>query len=86
MPKAKLLTAAAAAGVSGRVKNFLPKDKQQRSFVADSMRTQDVYIQGGTWIFDKQGIPVWSHIDDSPENHASIDDVEEKLRELKDNS
>lgn len=83
MPKAKLLSAAAAAGLTGRVKNFMPKNKQQRSFVADSMRTQDVYIQGGTWIFNKGGAPFWFHIDQSPENHATINEIDEKLHQWK---
>ncbi|MCS0655658.1 AhpC/TSA family protein [Cytobacillus firmus] len=48
-----------------------------------SMKTQDVYIQGGTWLFSPQGKILWNHIDESPENHAKIDDVFKKMDEVK---
>ncbi|WP_246125580.1 peroxiredoxin-like family protein [Alkalicoccus halolimnae] len=83
MPKLKLLTMAAAGGVTGKIKNFLPKEKGQRKFVADSMKIQDVYIQGGTWIFNSDSELVWNHIDSSPEDYASLEDIEQILEQIK---
>lgn len=82
MPKVKLLAMAAAGGITGKIKNFFPKEEKQRAFVTKSMKTQDVYIQGGTWIFDKNGELYWSHIDDAPDKHASIEEIKNKLEEM----
>jgi hypothetical protein len=43
------------------------------------MKTQDVYIQGATFLFDEKGKVVWKHIDQSPEDHASIDTLLDKI-------
>ncbi|RPF51030.1 alkyl-hydroperoxide reductase/thiol specific antioxidant family protein [Aquisalibacillus elongatus] len=74
-PKLKLLTKALLGVVFRKVKNFIPKDKQQADFVKKSMATQDVYIQGGTLIFDEQGKLLWKHLDQSPEYHAKLRDI-----------
>lgn len=83
MPKVKLLAMALAGGITGRIKNFLPKEENQRSFVVRSMKTQDVYIQGGTWIFDKDGNLEWSHIDQSPEQHAAVEEIKYRLENMR---
>ena len=51
MPKWKLLSKAAFGFITGKVKGFVPDNEKQKEFVMKSMKTQDVYIQGGTWLF-----------------------------------
>ncbi|QHE53939.1 peroxiredoxin-like family protein [Pontibacillus sp. HMF3514] len=75
MQKWKLLSKALWGAVTGKVKNFLPNDENQKEFVKNSMKTQDVYIQGGTWLYDENGQVIWHHIDSSPEDHAKLDTV-----------
>lgn len=75
MPKWKLLAKAGFGFVTGQVKGFIPDEEKQKQFVMKSMKTQDVYIQGGTWLYSSQGELLWNHVDSSPENHASIDEV-----------
>jgi hypothetical protein len=79
MAKWKLLAKAGKAYLKGGKKAFLPEDKGQREVVQESLNTQDLYIQGGSWIFDEKGNVVWSHIDESPEDHASIDELVKQL-------
>jgi peroxiredoxin len=79
MPKWKLLGKALFGFVTGKVKNFLPDEQGQKKFVQKSMKTQDVYIQGATFLFDEKGKVVWKHIDQSPEDHASIDNLLDKI-------
>lgn len=81
MPKWKLLAKAGFGFVTGQVKNFIPKNEKQKEFVMKSMKTQDVYIQGGTWLFSPEGKILWKHIDESPEDHAKIDDVLRQMNE-----
>lgn len=80
MPKLKLLSMAAIGFVTGKVKNFLPKEATQKSFVKKSMKTQDVYIQGGTWLFDENSNVLWKHVDKSPDDHASIVDIKKQVK------
>jgi peroxiredoxin len=79
MPKWKLLSKALFGFVTGKVKNFLPDEQGQKKFVQKSMKTQDVYIQGATFLFDEKGKVVWKHVDQSPEDHASIDTLLNKI-------
>jgi hypothetical protein len=79
MAKWKLLAKAGKAYLKGGKKAFLPEDEGQREVVQESLNTQDLYIQGGSWIFDEKGNVVWSHIDESPEDHASIDELVKQL-------
>lgn len=79
MPKWKLLSKAAIGFIFGLVKNFIPKDPAQKKVVLESMKTSDVYIQGGTWLFSADGKVIWKHIDQSPENHAQMDEIMEHL-------
>lgn len=83
MAKWKLLAKAGLGFLTGQVKNFIPKDDKQKEFVMKSMKTQDVYIQGGTWLFTPQGNILWKHIDQSPEDHAKIDDVLKQMDKVK---
>ncbi|WP_281242824.1 peroxiredoxin-like family protein [Salisediminibacterium halotolerans] len=80
MPKGKLLAKAAWAGVTGQVKNIMPKDQKQRDVVMTSMKQSDVYIQGGTWLFNEDGELLFEHRDASPEDHLSA----ERLLQLTD--
>lgn len=79
MPKWRLLSQAAFGFVFGKVKNFIPKDPDQKKVVLHSMKTSDVYIQGGTWLFSEDGKVIWKHIDQSPEDHAGIDEIIKQL-------
>ncbi|WP_091772793.1 AhpC/TSA family protein [Piscibacillus halophilus] len=71
MPMAKVMVGV----VFGKFKDLIPKDKQQASFVKKSMTTQDVFIQGGTFIFNENGKLLWKHLDESPEKHATIEQI-----------
>lgn len=75
MPKWKLLFQAVMAFMKNGTKAFLPKDEAQKKLVQKAMKTHDIYIQGGTWIYDEQGKVIWKHIDTEPEDHASIDTI-----------
>jgi AhpC/TSA antioxidant enzyme len=79
MPKWKLLGKALFGFVTGKVKNFLPDEQGQKKFVQKSMKTQDVFIQGATLLYNEKGKAVWKHVDQSPEDHASIDDLLNKI-------
>jgi hypothetical protein len=81
MAKWKLLAKAGKAFLKGGKKAFLPKDEGQREVVQESLKTQDIYIQGGSWIFDEKVNVVWSHIDKTPEDHASIGELLKQLNE-----
>lgn len=81
MPKWKLLSMAAIGFITGKVKNFVPKEEQKKEFVLSSMKTQDVYIQGGTWLISKNGDVLWKHIDQSPEDHPSVDEIISRIKE-----
>ncbi|WP_369810569.1 AhpC/TSA family protein [Guptibacillus hwajinpoensis] len=83
MPKWKLLGQAAIGFVTRKLDGFIPKEQEKKDFVLKSMKTQDVYIQGGTWIYDERGVMIWNHIDQSPEDHAKIDTVLDVLKKNK---
>jgi hypothetical protein len=80
MPKRKLLLKAAGLFVTKGMKAFVPRDAEQKRLVQQAMKTHDIFIQGGTWIYDEKGMTIWSHIDSSPEDHASIDTILTKLK------
>lgn len=80
MPKWRLLLKAGKAYLKGGKKAFLPGDEKQREVVKESLNTQDVYIQGGAWIYNDRSKVTWSHIDESPEDHAAIDELLKNLR------
>lgn len=75
MKKWKLLYLAGKAFLKGGTRAFFPDGVMQKRVVREAMKTQDVYIQGGSWIFNDKGSVIWSHIDTSPEDHASIDRI-----------
>lgn len=79
MNKGKLLSKALIGAVTGKVKNFLPKEEGKRAFVKKSMKTQDVYIQGGTWMYDETGELIWHHVDATPEDHAKLSTVVQQI-------
>jgi peroxiredoxin len=81
MPKWKLLSKAALAYVFGNRKDFIPEEETKKRFVLTSMKTQDIYIQGGTWLYSSEGKIIWKHIDQSPEDHASIAEVINQLQQ-----
>jgi peroxiredoxin len=82
MQKWKLLAKAGTALIKGGSKAFMPEDEEQKRLVQKAMKTHDIFIQGGTWLFDEKGNVLWNHIDTAPEDHASIDII---LSELKKN-
>ncbi|WP_456272725.1 peroxiredoxin-like family protein [Bacillus sp. AK031] len=75
MAKWKLLAKAGKAFIKGGKKAFLPEDEKQQKVVKESLNTQDIYIQGGSWLFSEKGEVMWSHVDESPEDHASIEEL-----------
>lgn len=82
MPKWRLMLKAAGAYLKGGSKVFMPKDESQQRVVKKSLKTQDLYIQGGSWIFNEEGAVVWSHIDQSPEDHANMNDILNAMKKL----
>ena len=79
MAKWKLMAIAAKGFIKGGKKAFYPEDENQKKVVKISLGTQDVFIQGGTWLYDEKGSIIWSHIDKSPEDHASMKVIFENL-------
>ncbi|PWK16537.1 peroxiredoxin-like family protein [Tumebacillus permanentifrigoris] len=79
MPKWKLLGMAALGFVIGRMKDFKPKEANKLEVVNESMKTSDIYQQGGTWLFDRKGNVLWKHIDETPGDHATIEQVRAAL-------
>ncbi len=79
MAKWKLLAKAGKAYLKGGKKAFLPEDEGQKKVVQESLNTQDIYIQGGSWIFNENGEVIWSHVDESPEDHASVNELLKQL-------
>jgi hypothetical protein len=75
MAKWKLLTQAGIAFIKKGKKAFLPDDEVKKELVQKAMKTQDIYIQGGTWIYNEDGNVIWKHIDTEPEDHASIERI-----------
>ncbi|XKG66171.1 AhpC/TSA family protein [Mesobacillus maritimus] len=75
MAKTKLLLKAGKALLKGGSKTFLPSDEKQQNLVKKAMKTHDIYIQGGSWLFSESGEVTWSHVDTAPEDHATIDQL-----------
>ncbi|MGM0903891.1 MAG: AhpC/TSA family protein [Bacillota bacterium] len=75
MAKTKLLLKAGKALLKGGSKTFLPSDEKQQNLVKKAMKTHDIYIQGGSWLFSESGEVTWCHIDTAPEDHATIDQL-----------
>jgi hypothetical protein len=80
MKKWKLLAKAGKAFIKNGPKGFLPEDEAQKSVVQEAMKTHDIYIQGGSWLYDEKGDILWNHIDTVPEDHAKVDTI---LKEMK---
>lgn len=75
MQKWKLLAKAGKMLGKGGFKALFPEGEEQKKLVQKAMKTHDVFIQGGTWLFDEKGDTLWNHIDTEPEDHASIDQI-----------
>jgi hypothetical protein len=80
MQKWKLLAKAGKAYLKGGSKAFLPEDEEQKRLVQKAMKTHDIYIQGGSWLFDEKGNILWNHIDTVPEDHASIETLLDEMK------
>jgi hypothetical protein len=78
MPKWKLLGKTALGFLTRQVKGILPKNKQEKAVVLEAMRTSDVYIQGGAWLYAQQKDVKWHHIDQAPNDHATIETLIEQ--------
>jgi hypothetical protein len=75
MNKGKLLLKAGMAYLKGGSKAFMPENATQQTLVKEALKTHDIFIQGGTWVFSESGSVLWSHKDDSPEDHATIETI-----------
>ncbi|MBL0385095.1 AhpC/TSA family protein [Tumebacillus sp. ITR2] len=80
MPKWKLLGMAGIGFLTGKMKDFKPKEADKLAVVNESMKTSDIYQQGGTWLFDRKGNVLWKHIDETPGDHATIAQVLQALK------
>lgn len=66
---------AGKAYIQGGAKVFMPDDEEQQKLVKKALKSHDIYIQGGSWLFDEMGEVISSHIDTIPEDHATIDQI-----------
>ena len=80
MAKWKLLLKAGKAYMQGGSKVFMPEDVEQQKVVKQAMKEHDIFIRGGTWLFDEKGEVIWSHIDTAPEDHATIDQILKQIK------
>lgn len=81
MAKWKFIAMTVFGLVSGRLKDLYPKDKDQKRVVQKAIRTQDVYLQGGTWLFSNTGEVLWKHLDSNPTDHPSIEEIVRKINQ-----
>ncbi len=56
------------------------EDPKQDAVVKKALRTQDTMQQGGSWLFSETGDLLWSHLDDLPQNHATIEEILKQIR------
>ncbi|WP_251032593.1 peroxiredoxin-like family protein [Mesobacillus foraminis] len=82
MSKWKLLYKAGKTFITQGPGKFLPDDIEQKQLVQEAMKTHDIFIQGGAWLFDDNGKIIWNHIDSSPEDHATIDELLSVMKRL----
>lgn len=82
MTKWVLLGMASVGFLFRKKRYFIPKEENKKRLVLKAMKTQDVYIQGGTWLFSTKGKVIWKHIDKSPNNHATITEILENVQVL----
>jgi hypothetical protein len=68
---------------SGRFnpRKLVPKEKDQRRIFFRAIKTQDVHIQGSSWLLDPGGKVIWKHVDENPEDHAKIDYILDAIQE-----
>ncbi|MFZ4453317.1 AhpC/TSA family protein [Salibacterium aidingense] len=79
MNRLKLLAKTVLGVAAGRGKDFLPKNAEKKKVVTTSMKKSDIYMQGGSWLFDESKQLKWKHLDNTPENHASIEDIKQAV-------
>jgi hypothetical protein len=79
MSKWKLKLMAVVAVLTGKMKLY-PDDPKQKKVVKKALKSQDVYQQGGTWLFSESGQVVWKHIDSDPRDHPSIQEIKKQIR------
>lgn len=65
--------------LTGQIKLF-KDDPKQNEVVKKAIRTQDTMQNGGAWLFSESGDLLWSHIDDQPQNHATIEEILKQIR------
>ena len=82
MTTVKSMLSVGADLLKGEVKisDIVPKDKTERKHFLSAVKNQDVNIQGSSWLFDRNGDVLWKHMDDTPEDHAKVDEVLKQLR------
>ncbi|WP_137790495.1 AhpC/TSA family protein [Bacillus sp. E(2018)] len=82
MTTVKSMLSVGADLLKGEVKisDIVPKDKKERKHFLSAVKNQDVNIQGSSWLFDQNRDVLWKHVDDTPEDHAKINEVLDVLR------
>ncbi len=75
MSKVKALQRILGYLLSGKIREVLPKHREQNTVIKKAMATQDVYQLGGTWLIDKSGSIRWQHIDKDSTDHATVSDI-----------
>lgn len=82
MTTVKSMLSVGADLLKGEVKisDIVPKDKKERKHFLSAVKNQDVNIQGSSWLFDRNGEILWNHVDDTPEDHAKVEEVLKQLR------
>jgi peroxiredoxin len=75
----KVASLAISSAIKGTLKDKLPQTKEQKAVFKKSMDTQNIYLQGGTWLFNPEGEVIWKHRDKSPDDHVSIKEIIEVI-------
>ncbi|MDQ0159691.1 AhpC/TSA family protein [Alkalibacillus salilacus] len=83
MSKSKLLMKSLKGLVNGKISNVIPNNKGQKDVVMKSMKSEDVSIQGATLVFNEQGETIHMHLDSSPEDHISVNQLFEIIEQPK---
>jgi peroxiredoxin len=78
----KSLMYVGAGILSGKAKisDIIPKEEKKRELFFSAVKNQDVNVQGSSWLFDQNGELLWKHMDDSPKDHAKVNEILKQIQ------
>jgi peroxiredoxin len=71
----KLITNLLSYAIKGNLIDKLPKTPQQKIIFTRAIDTKNIYVQGSTWLFSNDKEIIWSHIENSPDDYATMDEI-----------